>query len=65
MTRQAIHIPREPELDAAEATIRKEGNRLVIEPIARPSLLDLVATWRRFEVRFPDFPDAPPEPIEL
>jgi antitoxin VapB len=62
---QAIRIPRELELDAAEATIRKEGNRLVIEPVARPSLLDLVATWRPLEVRFPDFPDAPPEPVEL
>jgi antitoxin VapB len=62
---QAIRIPRELELDAAEATIRKEGKRLVIEPVARPSLLELVGTWRPLEVRFPDFPDAPPEPVEL
>jgi antitoxin VapB len=62
---QAIRIPRELELDAAEATIRKEGKRLVIEPVARPSLLELVATWRPLGVPFPDFPDAPPEPVEL
>ena len=62
---QAIRIPRELEIDAAEATIRKEGKRLVIEPVARPSLLELVATWRPLKVRFPDFPDAPPEPVEL
>jgi antitoxin VapB len=62
---QAIRIPRELELDAAEATIRKEGKRLIIEPVARPSLLELVATWRPLDVRFPDFPDAPPEPVEL
>lgn len=62
---QAIRIPRELELDAAEATIRKEGKRLVIEPVARPSLLQLVATWRPLGVHFPDSPDAPPEPVEL
>ena len=62
---QAIRIPRELELDAAEATIRKEGKRLVIEPVARPSLLELIATWRPLETGFPDFPDAPPEPVDL
>jgi antitoxin VapB len=62
---QAIRIPRELEIDAAEATIRKEGKRLVIEPVARPSLLELVATWRPLKVRFPDIPDAPSEPVEL
>jgi antitoxin VapB len=62
---QAIRIPRELELDAVEATIRKEGKRLIIEPVARPSLLGLVATWRPLEVRYPEFSDAPPEPVEL
>lgn len=62
---QAIRIPRELELDAAEATIRKEGKRLVIEPVARRSLLELVATWRPLGVAFADFPDPPPEPVEL
>ncbi|MGH8211147.1 MAG: antitoxin [Steroidobacteraceae bacterium] len=62
---QAIRIPRELELDAREATIHKEGNRLVIAPLERTALLELLATWRPLEVRFPDFPDAPPEPVEL
>lgn len=62
---QAIRIPRELELDAGEATIRKEGKRLVIEPVERPSLLELLSTWRPLEVRFPDIRDAPPEPVEL
>jgi antitoxin VapB len=62
---QAIRIPRELELDAAEATIRKEGKRLVIEPVARPSLLELVGTWRPLKVHFPEVPDGPPEPVEL
>lgn len=62
---QAIRIPRELEIDAAEATIRKEGKRLVIEPVARPSLLELVATWQPLKVRIPDIPDVPAEPVEL
>ncbi|RKZ93822.1 MAG: AbrB/MazE/SpoVT family DNA-binding domain-containing protein, partial [Gammaproteobacteria bacterium] len=30
---QAIRIPREFELEGSEAIIRKEGSRLIIEPI--------------------------------
>lgn len=33
---QAIRIPREFELDAEEATMRREGSRLIIEPIDIP-----------------------------
>lgn len=62
---RAIRISRELKLDAAGTTIRKDGQRLVIEPVARPSLLDLLATWRPLEVRFPDVPDRPPGPVEV
>ena len=62
---QAIRIPRELELKASEATIRKEGRRLVIEPVERISLLELLATWQPIEIRFPDFPDPPAEPVKL
>jgi antitoxin VapB len=62
---QAIRIPRELELDASEATIHKEGKRLVIEPVVRPSLLELLATWRPLKVRFPDIPDTSPERVDL
>jgi antitoxin VapB len=34
---QAVRIPAEFELEAAEVTIRKEGGRLVIEPKAEAS----------------------------
>lgn len=39
---QAIRIPRELELAGTEAVLRKEGDRLVIEPIAKPSLLSVL-----------------------
>jgi len=62
---QAIRIPRELELDASEATIHKEGKRLVIEPVERSSLLELLATWQPLDIDFPEIPDALPEPVEL
>lgn len=62
---QAIRIPRELELKAAEATIRREGRRLVIEPVERISLLELLATWQPIDIRFPDFADPPPKPVKL
>lgn len=62
---QAIRIPREMELTVREATIHKEGNRLVIEPVERSSLLDLLATWPPLDIDFPEVPDAAPEPVDL
>lgn len=37
---QAIRIPRELQLSGSEATIHREGNRLIIEPVERTSLLE-------------------------
>lgn len=49
---QAIRIPRELELSTSEATIHREGNRLVIEPVERTSLLDVLASWEPARQRF-------------
>ena len=62
---QAIRIPRELELSVSEATIHREGNRLIIEPVERTSLLDLVATWEALDVDFPDLIDEKPDAVEL
>ncbi len=51
---QAIRIPREFELEGAEAIIRKEGSRLIIEPIMKGKLLSLLATLKPIEESFPD-----------
>lgn len=40
---QAIRIPREYELPGDEAIIRREGNRLIIEALQRPSLLTFLS----------------------
>jgi len=51
---QAIRIPREFELDAEEAIIRKEDDRLVIEPVRKKGLLATLATLPALDDDFPD-----------
>ena len=62
---QAVRIPREFELPGTEAVMRKEGDRLVIEPAKRKSLLEWLATLEPIEEEFPPIDDPPPEPFEL
>ena len=62
---QAVRIPRDFELEADEALIHKEGNRLIIEPIPRKSLLELLANWEPLDEDFPTMEDSPVEPEEI
>lgn len=59
---QAIRIPRDLELPGSEAVLHKEGDRLIIEPMPRPSLLEILSTWAPLEEEFPDIDDL--EPVE-
>ena len=51
---QALRIPREFELPGDEAVIHKEGDRLIIEPARKKSLLGLLATWEPLDEILPD-----------
>lgn len=51
---QALRIPREYELPGNEAVIRKEGNKLIIEPVQQRSLLQVIAGWQPLPDTFPD-----------
>ena len=51
---QALRIPREFELDGDEAIIRKEGGRLIVEPVRKGQLLSLLANLRPLDETFPD-----------
>jgi antitoxin VapB len=62
---QAVRIPREFELPGEDAVMRKEGERLVIEPAAPPSLLALLRTLEPIEEDFAPIPDPAPEPVDL
>jgi antitoxin VapB len=61
---QAIRIPREMELSTSEVTIHRDGNRLVIEPVERTSLLDMLSTWGRLDVDFSEPSDEKPDAVE-
>ncbi|MBK1706396.1 antitoxin [Halochromatium glycolicum] len=54
---QAIRIPRDFELPGREALIRKEGDRLIIEPVPPPRLLAVLATLEPIDEAFPDIQD--------
>jgi antitoxin VapB len=51
---QVLTIPHEFALSGTEVLLRKEGNRLIIEPIPSGSLLELLAT---LEDTADDFPN--------
>jgi antitoxin VapB len=62
---QAIRIPREFELPGEDATIRREGKRLIIEPAAPRSLLAVLATLKSLDEELPEIVDLPPSPLDL
>jgi antitoxin VapB len=62
---QAMRIPREFELPGEEAIMRKEGERLIIEPSPPKSLLAVWATLAPLDEDFPPIPDFPPDPVDL
>jgi len=62
---QALRIPREFELPGGDATIRKEGQRLIIEPAPPQSLLAVLAALPTLEEDFPPIEDRPAEPVDV
>ena len=62
---QAVRIPREFELPGVDAVMRKDGDRLIIEPAAPKSLLAWLATIEPWDEEFPEIGDPPPEPVNL
>lgn len=54
---QALRIPREFELEGDEAVLRKEGDRLIIEPVRKGRLLAVLASLAPLEETFPDVDD--------
>lgn len=62
---QAVRIPREFELPGEDAIMRKEGERLIIEPAPPKSLLALLATLTPVEDEFPPIADPVPGSVEI
>ena len=62
---QAVRIPREFELAGEEALLRKEGERLIIEPAPPRSLLAVLATLEPLDEEFPPIPELPTDSVDL
>lgn len=62
---QAVRIPREFELPGEDAIMRKEGDKLIIEPAAPQSLLALLATLKQLDEEFPPIDELKVDPIDL
>jgi antitoxin VapB len=57
---QALRIPREFEFEGTEVIVRKEGTRLIIDPVkTKPTLLELLATFEALDEEFPTIEDLP------
>ena len=62
---QALRIPRDMELPGNTATIHKDGDRLLIQPAAPPSLLAWLAAATPLDDTFPEIDDPSPESVDL
>jgi len=62
---QAVRIPREFEFPVEDAVMRKEGERLVIEPAAPQLLLALLKTLKPIDEDLAPIDDSAPEPVGL
>lgn len=62
---QAVRIPRGYELPGKDAVMRKEGEKLIVEPLPPKSLLAVLATLAPLDEEFPEIPDPPPQPVHL
>jgi antitoxin VapB len=60
---QALRIPRDLELEGDEAILRKEGDRLIVEPVRKGRLLALLSTMEPLDESFPDI-DAELPPLD-
>ncbi len=57
---QALRIPREFEFEGTEVTVRKEGTRLIIDPVKpKLTLLALLESMEPLDEDFPEIEDLP------
>lgn len=62
---QAVRIPRDLELPDKEAIMRKEGDRLIIEPMKPTSLVALLRTLSPIDETFPDIDNPCPDEVDV
>jgi antitoxin VapB len=62
---QAVRIPVEFELPGDEAIMHRDGDRLIIEPIRKGSLIALLDTLEPLDEDFPAMEDKPCAPEDI
>jgi antitoxin VapB len=62
---QVVRIPVEFELPGDEAIMRRDGDRLVIEPVRKRGLVVLLKTMKPLEQGFPEIDDPVPTPENM
>jgi antitoxin VapB len=62
---QAVQTPQELDLPGKEAFTRKDGERLIVEPAPKKSLLAVFAALEPLDEDFSPIPDLPAEPVDL
>jgi antitoxin VapB len=62
---QAIRIPREMELEGAEALVHREGDRLIVQSARRGKLLSVLSRLEPLEETFPDVDEGLPAPDDI
>jgi antitoxin VapB len=68
---QAVRIPAEFELPGDRVLIRREGGKLIIEPMTKPTnMIELLAEWKKEaplgpEDQFPEIEDMPAKPEDI
>jgi antitoxin VapB len=62
---QAVRIPREFELPGEDAIMRKDGERLIIEPSPPKSLLKLLASLQPVDEEFPQIDELNLDPLDI
>jgi antitoxin VapB len=62
---QAVRIPREFELPGSDAIMRKDGERLIIEPAPPASLLAVLDKLNPLSEAFPPIVELASDPVDL
>ena len=62
---QDVPIPREFELSGDEVILRKDGNRLIIEPAPPRSLLAVLASLEPLDEEFQPIPELRTDSVDL
>ena len=62
---QAVRIPVEFELPGDEVMISRDGERLIIEPVRKKGLLNLLGTWTPMGDDLPEIEDVPVKPESI